>query len=59
VRIDFAVRLNIKLIGKQEKHYFKICRILSSRHRNRIKRFDLRVNLIAGYNYELKFAALS
>ena len=35
----------------------KICRILSSRYRNRRKRFGLRVNLIAGiYNYELKIA---
>lgn len=32
-------------------------RILSSRYRNRRKRFGLRVNLIAGiYNYELKIA---
>ena len=38
----------------------KIFRILSSRYRNRRKRFGLRVNLIAGlYNYELKFAASS
>lgn len=35
----------------------KIFRILSSRYRNRRKRFGLRVNLIAGiYNYELKRA---
>lgn len=38
----------------------KIFRILSSRYRNRRKRFGLRVNLIAGlYNYELKSARLS
>ena len=36
----------------------KIFRILSSRYRNRRKRFGLRVNLIAGiYNYELKLTA--
>jgi hypothetical protein len=36
----------------------KIWRILSSRYRNRKKRFGLRANLIAGiYNYELKLAA--
>lgn len=35
----------------------KIFRILSSRYRNRRKRFGLRVHLIAGiYNYELKIA---
>ncbi len=40
--------------------HLKIFRILSSRYRNRRKRFSLRVNLIAGlYNYELKFATLS
>ena len=40
--------------------HLKIFRILSSRYRNRRKRFGLRVNLIAGlYNYELKFATLS
>jgi IS5 family transposase len=38
----------------------KIFRILSSRYRNRRKRFGLRVNLIAGiYNYELKTAKSS
>ena len=38
--------------------HLKISRILSSRYRNRRKRFSLRVNLIAGlYYYELKFAA--
>lgn len=37
--------------------FLKIFRILSSRYRNRRKRFGLRVNLIAGiYNYELKLA---
>jgi hypothetical protein len=36
----------------------KIFRILSSRYRNRRKRFGLRVNLIAGlYNYDLKLRA--
>jgi IS5 family transposase len=35
----------------------KVFRILSSRYRNRRKRFGLRVNLIAGiYNYELKLS---
>ena len=34
----------------------KIFRILSSRYRNRRRRFGLRFNLIAGiYNYELSF----
>lgn len=38
----------------------KIFRILSSRYRNRRKRFGLRVNLLAGiYNYELKIAEKS
>jgi hypothetical protein len=38
----------------------KIFRILSSRYRNRRKRFGLRFNLIAGlYNYELKSAISS
>lgn len=37
--------------------FLKIFRILSSRYRNRRKRFGLRVNLISGiYNYELKIA---
>lgn len=37
--------------------FLKIFRILSSRYRNRRKRFGLRVNLIAGiYNYELKIS---
>lgn len=36
----------------------KIFRILSSRYRNRKKRFGFRANLIAGiYNYELKLVA--
>ena len=40
--------------------HLKIFRILSSRYRNRRKRFNLRVNLISGlYNYELKFLASS
>lgn len=40
--------------------FLKIFRILSSRYRNRRKRFGLRVNLIAGiYNYELKRAKFS
>lgn len=35
----------------------KVFRILSSRYRNRRRRFSLRANLIAGlYNYELKLA---
>jgi len=39
--------------------FLKIFRILSSRYRNRRKRFGLRVNLIAGiYNYELKLAKI-
>ncbi|NCR55645.1 MAG: transposase family protein, partial [Microcystis aeruginosa L211-07] len=34
--------------------HLKIFRILSSRYRNRRKRFKLRLNLLAGiYNYEL------
>ncbi|ELS44635.1 transposase domain protein [Microcystis aeruginosa FACHB-905 = DIANCHI905] len=34
----------------------KIFRILSSRYRNRRRRFGLRLNLIAGiYNYELRY----
>lgn len=37
--------------------FLKIFRILSSRYRNRTKRFGLRVNLLAGiYNYELRLA---
>lgn len=40
--------------------HLKIFRILSSRYRNRRKRFGLRVNLIAGlYNYELNLATSS
>ena len=40
--------------------HLKIFRILSSRYRNRRKRFSLRFNLIAGlYNYELRLAASS
>ncbi len=40
--------------------HLKIFQILSSRYRNRRKRFSLRVNLIAGlYNYELKLAVSS
>jgi len=40
--------------------HLKIFRILSSRYRNRRRRFGLRVNLLAGlYNYELKLAVSS
>jgi hypothetical protein len=40
--------------------FLNIFRIVSSRYRNRRKRFGLRVNLIAGiYNYELKISRLS
>jgi hypothetical protein len=40
--------------------HLKIFRILSSRYRNRRRRFGLRINLIAGlYNYELKLATSS
>lgn len=45
IRVEHIIRL------------LKTFRILSSRYRNRRKRFGLRVNLIAGiYNYELKLA---
>lgn len=50
------VRIKVEHIMR----FLKIFRILSSRYRNRRKRFGLRVNLIAGiYNYELKIARLS
>lgn len=38
----------------------KVFRILSSRYRNRRRRFGLRINIIAGlYNYELRLPASS
>ncbi len=45
----------VRVIVENVIRCLKIFRILSSRYRNRRKRFGLRVNLIAGlYNYELK-----
>jgi len=50
----------LRVRGENVIRHLKIFRILSSRYRNRRKRFGLRVNLIAGlYNYELKLAASS
>jgi IS5 family transposase len=50
------VRIKVEHIMR----FLKIFRILSSRYRNRRKRFGLRVNPSAGiYNYELKIARLS
>jgi len=47
-------RIGVENVIRRLKRF----RILSSRYRNRRKRFCLRVNLIAGiYNYELKLTA--
>lgn len=47
----------VRVIVENVIRCLKVFRILSSRYRNRRKRFGLRVNLIAGlYNYELKSA---
>ena len=55
-RILAQVRIKVEHIIR----FLKIFRILSSRYRNRRKRFGLRLNLIAGiYSYELKIARLS
>lgn len=44
----------VRVIGEHVHRKLKIFRVLSSRYRNRRKRFGLRFNLIAGlYNYEL------
>lgn len=44
----------LRVIGEHVHRKLKIFRVLSSRYRNRRKRFGLRFNLIAGlYNYEL------
>ena len=44
-----------RIIVEHVNRKLKIFRILSSRYRNRRRRFGLRLNLIAGiYNYELK-----
>ncbi len=52
-RNQAQVRIKVEHIIR----FLKIFRILSSRYRNRRRRFGLRVNLIAGiYNYELKIA---
>lgn len=49
---------SVRVTVEQVIRCLKVFRILSSRYRNRRKRFGLRVNLIAGlYNYELKLAA--
>ncbi len=45
----------VRVIGEHVHRKLKIFRVLSSRYRNRRKRFGLRFNLIAGlYNYELR-----
>jgi IS5 family transposase len=55
---DFNKRLAKERIVVEHVHRrLKIFRILSSRYRNRRKRFGLRLNLIAGiYNYELRLS---
>jgi len=43
-----------RIVGEHVHRRLKLLRILSSRYRNRRRRFGLRLNLIAGiYNYEL------
>ena len=55
---DNAKLASRRIVVENVIRCLKIFRILSSRYRNRRKRFGLRVNLIAGiYNYELKLAA--
>jgi DDE superfamily endonuclease len=50
----------VRVVVKNVIRCLKIFRILSSRYRNRRKRFGLRVNLNAGiYNYELNLATSS
>jgi hypothetical protein len=45
-----------RIIIEHIHRFLKIFRILSSRYRNRRRRFGLRFNLIAGlYNYELSY----
>jgi hypothetical protein len=45
-----------RLVIEHIHRRLKIFRILSSRYRNRRRRFGLRLNLIAGiYNYELRY----
>ena len=47
-----------RIVVEHVHRRLKIFRILSSRYRNRIKRFGLRLNLIAGiYNYELHLSS--
>jgi IS5 family transposase len=55
---DFNKQLAKERIVVEHVHRkLKIFRILSSRYRNRRKRFGLRLNLIAGiYNYELSLS---
>jgi IS5 family transposase len=54
---DNRNQAQVRIKVEQMIRCLKIFRILSSRYRNRRKRFGLRVNLIAGiYNYELKIA---
>jgi IS5 family transposase len=55
---DFNKRLAKERIVVEHVHRrLKIFRILSSRYRNRRRRFGLRLNLIAGiYNYELRLS---
>jgi transposase len=46
-----------RIVVEHVNRRLKIFRILSSRYRNRRKRFGLRLNLIAGiYNYELRLS---
>jgi IS5 family transposase len=51
---------SVRVVVENVIRCLKIFRILSSRYRNRRKRFGLRFNLIAGiYNYELNLATSS
>jgi hypothetical protein len=45
-----------RIIVEHVNRKLKIFRILSSRYRNRRRRFGLRLNLIAGINYELSLS---
>lgn len=57
-RKENRVSAKVRVVVENIIRCLKIFRILSSRYRNRKKRFGLRVNLIAGlYNYQLKSAA--
>lgn len=58
-KIENKQLASLRIVVEHIYRHLKIFRIISSRYRNRRKRFLLRLNLIAGiYNYELCLAEI-